>query len=224
MEVLAAQSQREVVRSRHRTLAAMTAQTVEQGRFLGGRPPYGYRLVDAGPHPNRAHAAWGRRRQRLDPDPVAAPTVRWIFAERLTGRSVAGIARELNERGVLCPSATDPARNRHRSGQSWNLRSVAVILANPHANGVDAGRRADLAQTGHPGPTRDHPLRFGIASLPHDRPLDGVVREGCRPIASSGPGRQERNPSRCCVTSCPATPKGQTAPARASKLERFDDH
>lgn len=38
MQVLAAQSQREVVRSRHRTVAAMTAQTVEQGRFLGGRP------------------------------------------------------------------------------------------------------------------------------------------------------------------------------------------
>jgi site-specific DNA recombinase len=48
MQVLAAQSQREVVRSRHRTLAAMMVQAVEQGRFLGGRPPYGYRLVDAG--------------------------------------------------------------------------------------------------------------------------------------------------------------------------------
>ena len=45
MNVLAAQSQREVVRARHQTLAAMTVQTVEQGRFLGGRPPYGYRLV-----------------------------------------------------------------------------------------------------------------------------------------------------------------------------------
>ena len=85
MQVLAAQSQREVVRSRHRTVAAMTAQTVEQGRFLGGRPPYGYRLVDAGPHPNRAHAAWGRRRQRLDPDPVTARHVQWIFAERKGG-------------------------------------------------------------------------------------------------------------------------------------------
>lgn len=36
MRVLAAQSQREVVRSRHRTLAAMTVQAVQQGRYLGG--------------------------------------------------------------------------------------------------------------------------------------------------------------------------------------------
>ena len=122
-------------------MAAMTAQTVEQGRFLGGRPPYGYRLVDAGPHPNRAHAAWGRRRQRLDPDPVTARYVRWIFAERLAGRSVAGIARELNERGVPCPSTADPGRNRHRRGWAWNLRSVAVILANPRYTGREVWSR-----------------------------------------------------------------------------------
>jgi site-specific DNA recombinase len=148
MQVLAAQSQREVVRSRHRTVAAMTAQTVEQGRFLGGRPPYGYRLVDAGPHPNRAHASWGRRRQRLDPDPVTARHVRWIFAERLAGRSVAGIARELSERGVLCPSAADPERNRHRGGQAWNLRSVAVILANPRYTGREVWHRHQCAKLG----------------------------------------------------------------------------
>jgi hypothetical protein len=135
MQVLAAQSQREVVRSRHRTVAAMTAQTVEQGRFLGGRPPYGYRLVDAGPHPNRAHAAWERRCQQLSPDPATAPHVRWMFAERLARRSVASIARELNEQGVPCLSAADPERNRHRGGQGWNLRSVAVILANPRYTG-----------------------------------------------------------------------------------------
>jgi hypothetical protein len=56
-------------------------------------------------------------------------------AERLAGRSVAGIAREMNERGVPCPSAADPERNRHRGGQLWNLRSVAVILANPRYTG-----------------------------------------------------------------------------------------
>lgn len=49
--LLGAQSKREVLRSRFRVLAAMRAQARDQGRYLGGRPPYGYRLVDAGPHP-----------------------------------------------------------------------------------------------------------------------------------------------------------------------------
>jgi Recombinase len=115
--------------------AAMTAQTIEQGRYMGGRPPYGYRLADAGPHPNQAHAAWGRRWRRLAPAPDTAPHVRWMFAARLAGYSVAGIARELNERGVPCPSAADQQRNRHRGGRGWNLRSVAVILANPRYTG-----------------------------------------------------------------------------------------
>jgi len=166
MQVLAAQSQREVVRSRHRTMAAMRVQAVEQGRFLGGRPPYGDRLVDAGPHPNRAHAVWGRRRQRLDPDPVTARHVRWMFAERLTGRSVAGIARELNERGVPCPSTADSERNRHRRGAAWNLRSVAVILANPRYTGREVWSRHQGA--GLDGQRRTNPAEWAISrSLAH---------------------------------------------------------
>ncbi|OXM60507.1 recombinase family protein [Amycolatopsis vastitatis] len=152
MTVLGAQSQREVLRARHRTLAAMRAQVRMQGRYLGGRPPYGYRLVDAGPHPNRTHAGWGRRLQRLDPDPVTAPHVKWIFAKRLSGRSAASIARELNERGVPSPSAlnergvpspsaADPGRNRHRSGQTWSLRTIVEILRNPRYTGREAWDR-----------------------------------------------------------------------------------
>lgn len=70
--MLGAQSRREVQPSRFRVLAAMRTQTVEQGRYLGGRPPYGHRLVDASPHPTAAHARWGRRLHRLDPDPATA--------------------------------------------------------------------------------------------------------------------------------------------------------
>lgn len=139
--VLGAQSEREVLRARHRTLAATRAQVRCQGRYLGGRPPYGYRLVDAGPHPDRAHAGWGRRLQRLDLDSGTAPQVRWIFAERLAGRSAAGIARELNERGVPCPSAMDPGRNRHRRGAGWSLRTVVEILRNPRYTGREVWGR-----------------------------------------------------------------------------------
>jgi site-specific DNA recombinase len=143
--VLGAKAKREVVRARHRTLAAMRAQTVEQGRFLGGRPLYGYRLVDAGPHPNRAEAAWGKRLQRLDPDPVAATHVRWMFARRLEGRSLAGIARELIDRGVLCPSRDDPGRNRNRVGGRWSVTTVKTILANPRYTGREVWNRRQAA-------------------------------------------------------------------------------
>jgi hypothetical protein len=53
MLALGLQSKREITRTRIRVRAAMAAQTREQGRYLGGRPPYGYRLADAGPHPTR---------------------------------------------------------------------------------------------------------------------------------------------------------------------------
>ena len=146
---LGAIAQREVSRVRHRTLAAMRAQACEQGRFLGGRPPYGYRLVDAGPHPNRAQAAWGKRLQRLDPEPVTAAHVRWMFARRLAGRSLAGIARELNERGVLCPSVGDPERNRNRLGGMWSVPTVGAILANPRYTGREVwNRRQATDRTG----------------------------------------------------------------------------
>jgi site-specific DNA recombinase len=139
--LLGYQSRREVLRSRFRTAAAMRVQARDQGRHLGGRPPYGYRLVDAGPHPNQAHARWGRRLHRLDPDPITAPHVRWIFAQRLAGESAAGIACALNHLSVPPPSAHDPGRNPHRSGQAWTLRTVAEILANPRYTGRQVWNR-----------------------------------------------------------------------------------
>lgn len=139
--LLGHQSEREVLRARRRTTRAMCTQAQEQGRHLGGRPSYGYRLVDAGPHPNRIHAQWGRRLHRLDPDPVTAPHVRWIFARRLAGDSAAGIARALNERNVPSPAAHDPGRNRHRIGTVWTLRTVAEILANPRYTGRQVWNR-----------------------------------------------------------------------------------
>jgi hypothetical protein len=119
----------------------MQAQAREQGRHLGGRPLYGYRIVDAGPHPNSAHAAWGRRLHRLEPDPQTAPWVRWIFARRLEGHSIAGIARTLNEMGVPCPSAVDRERNSHRPGEAWRQRTVAAIVANPRYTGRQVWNR-----------------------------------------------------------------------------------
>jgi hypothetical protein len=48
-----------------RVRAAMAAITATEGRYLDGRLPYGYRLADAGPHPNPSKAADGKRLHRL---------------------------------------------------------------------------------------------------------------------------------------------------------------
>jgi len=151
MVLLGAQAQREVVRARHRVLAAMRVQARVQGRFLGGRPPYGYRLADAGPHPNPIHAHWGRRLHVLEPDPRTAPWVEWMFVQRSHGRSVASLVRELNARGVPCPASADPQRNSHRSGDRWIVRTVAMILDNPRYTGRQVWNRRSTAGRGTGG-------------------------------------------------------------------------
>ena len=141
MLALGLSSKREITRTRIRVRTAMATQTRKQGRYLGGRPPYGYRLGDAGPHPNKAYAAWGRRAHRLEPDPATAPVVRWMFAQRLAGHSTARITRALNDAGIPCPSSADPGRNPRRSGAGWTLRTVAAILANPRYTGRQVWNR-----------------------------------------------------------------------------------
>ena len=149
MLALGLSSKREITRTRIRVRTAMAAQTREQGRYLGGRPPYGYRLGDAGPHPNKAHAAWGRRAHKLEPDPETAPVVRWMFAQRLAGHGAARITRALNDAGIPCPSAADPAGTRTgrvRGGRcaqwrrSWATRGTRPAGVEPAAHRFRPGR------------------------------------------------------------------------------------
>ena len=86
----------------------MAAQAKIEGRFLGGRPPFGYRLADAGPHPNPAKAADGKRLHRLEPDPKTGRVVQRIFREYIGGRGIYAIAEGLTRDGILSPSQTDP--------------------------------------------------------------------------------------------------------------------
>jgi hypothetical protein len=187
--LLATQSQREVLRARHRVLAAMHNQATQQGRYLGGRPPYGYQLIDAGPHPNPADARWGRRLQRLAPDLRTAPHVTWMFRQRLAGHSVASIARHLNERGILCPSGADPDRNRHRTRSAWTLRTVAVILANPRYTGRQTWNRRP---TDTSGPASTPALSAKPAHPPLVTEQDFVAAQQIRATRPASDGQARR--------------------------------
>jgi DNA invertase Pin-like site-specific DNA recombinase len=117
-------------RTRLRVANAMRAHA-QAGRWLGGRPPYGYRIADAGPHTNPSKAASGARLHQLAPDPETAPVVRRIFDMYLAGAGYKQIAAVLTNEGIPSPSAHDPKRNSHRPGHSWAMSAVRAILGNP---------------------------------------------------------------------------------------------
>ena len=103
------ESERQHVQARVRT--AMDAQVVNEGRHQGGRAPYGYTVVDGGPHPNPRKAAEGYRLRVLAIDEPSADVVRRIFAEYLDGNGDRAIATGLNRNGISCPSARRPDQN-----------------------------------------------------------------------------------------------------------------
>jgi site-specific DNA recombinase len=137
MSLYGGMSKGERTRIKTRVRTAMGAQAAIEGRFLGGRPPYGYTLVDVGPHPNPGKAAVGQRLRQLAPDPISAPVVQRIFSEFLEGAGLHAIAAGLTRDGIPSPSAHDPARNPHRqqSGGAWAKSAVRAILANPRYTG-----------------------------------------------------------------------------------------
>ena len=136
MTLFGGMSKGERSRIRTRVRNAMAAQAATQGRFLGGRPPHGYRLADAGPHPNPGKAALGIRIHRLEPDPVTAPVVVRIFEEYVSGKGLFSIADGLTRDGVSSPSAYDRVRNSHRNGEGWSKSAIRAILVNPRYTAV----------------------------------------------------------------------------------------
>jgi site-specific DNA recombinase len=141
MTLFGGMSKGERTRVKTRVRAAMSAQTATQGRFLGGRPPYGYQLVDAGPHPHPGKAAVGARLHRLEPDPATAEVVARIFELFLAGHGYYAIAEQLTAEGIPSPAGYDRARNPHRPGRAWARSAVRAILHNPRYTGYQVWGR-----------------------------------------------------------------------------------
>ena len=75
-----------------------------EGRYLGGRPPYGYQLVRTGvPHPNPEKARQGVQLTNLVVDPQTSKVVVQIFAWRVEGLGFRTIAARLTSEGSHAP-------------------------------------------------------------------------------------------------------------------------
>jgi DNA invertase Pin-like site-specific DNA recombinase len=141
MSVFGGMSKGERNRIKIRVRTAMATQTQVEGRYLGGRPPYGYTLADLGPHPNPAKAADGRRLHGLIPDDNTASIVRRIYSEFLAGNGLYVIAEGLTADGIASPSGYDRKRNPHRPGLAWSKSAIRVILTNPRYTGHQVWNR-----------------------------------------------------------------------------------
>jgi site-specific DNA recombinase len=141
MSVFGGMSKGERNRIKVRVRTAMATQTQVEGRYLGGRPPYGYTLADLGPHPNPAKAADGRRLHGLVPDDNTPAIVRRINTEFLAGNGLYVIAESLTADAIPSPSGYDRKRNPHRPGLAWSKSAIRVILTNPRYTGHQVWNR-----------------------------------------------------------------------------------
>lgn len=122
----------------------------EAARWAGGKPPYGYRIVDSG------HG------KTLEIDPHAYPVIRRIVDEITHGNPLADICNGLNHDGVVSPA------DHHRvceagedadTGSPWRTWPMKHMLSSPtlvghvHLSGV-------TVRDGKGEPVRmcDHPL------------------------------------------------------------------
>jgi DNA invertase Pin-like site-specific DNA recombinase len=107
-------------------------ENASRGFHNGGRPPYGYTLVQV--------KDGVRTRTKLDPDPRTAPIVRCIFQECLDGKGLKTIARSLNTDRI--PTVT---------GKKWGATSLEKILHNEAYTGtlVWGKRKKDAGLTGN---------------------------------------------------------------------------
>ena len=162
MSLFGGLSKAERARIQRRVRNAMQTMARAGGRYLGGRPPYGYRLVPVSPHPNAEKARVGATLNRLEPDPVTAPVVERIFTERLAGAGYSAIARGLNIEGIPSPSQHDPARNSHRNGPGWADSAVRAILRNARYTGheVFGRQRRDYELIDLSSPAEGHVRRM----------------------------------------------------------------
>ena len=188
---------------------AAKEQQAQTGRFQGGRPPYGYRIVSTGqPHPNPEKARWGAELQRLEPDPDTAPWVQQIFAWRCQGDGYGSIAARLDDLAVPCPSAYDRARNRHRAGKAWNRSAVAAIVRNPRYKGDDVYGRYRKVERLY---DRNDPSAGFVSKLVPADESTWVIIEGSVPALVSADEWAQAQPARSDA------PKGGRRPDQPSR-------
>lgn len=95
-----------------RKIRASLLVRMEEGSFIGSRPPYGYQAVRRNIN--------GTRLRTLHIHPETAPTVQYLFESAASGIRPSVLAAELNQGGFASPG-----------GAQWTANTIIKILHNP---------------------------------------------------------------------------------------------
>lgn len=111
-----------------KNIKQVVRKVVEEGRYWGAIPPYGYLF-----------SADGNRTLVIDKE--TAPIVRYIFDRRLERAGYSEIARELENKGIPCPydyltGKGYSCRGKQEIKKIWNRDALYNILTNPVYTGV----------------------------------------------------------------------------------------
>lgn len=109
----------------------------QRGEFIGAFAPYGY-LKDSS------------NKNRLVIDPVVCDVVKRIYGMYLKGKSLRGIASDLNQEHVLSPAGYKALTTAYKGGKTinflWNPETIKQILTNPtYAGCLSQGKTEKLS-------------------------------------------------------------------------------
>ena len=113
----------------------------EQGKYSAGQTLYGYRKKKGDKH-------------SLELDPESSSIVREIFDMRLAGMRLVDIARNLNDRGIPCPTALCWKKGRVATRQNkgrklyWTGNVVGQVLGNEMYTGCVINFRSGVNERG----------------------------------------------------------------------------
>lgn len=113
-----AQLERDAIRDRS---GAGMERVARQGKWLGGRPAFGYQIVDG----------------KLALNPEQAKTVEEIFRMFISGSRMNAIARHLNAQGVIHPMGLDEGGE----NRLWHEATVSKLLRDSLYSGVFTWRK-----------------------------------------------------------------------------------
>lgn len=150
--------------------------SVQNGNFIGQRPPYGY---------NKTVIREGKRkRHTLEPDPEKAPIVKMIFEMYANGTSANQIARTLTDMGI-----------KTANGGKWTASSIKPMLTNDHYIGmVHWNRRTTVKVVENGEIIATHPRHKEYPSYPgrHEPIIERELWDAVQAIRGQMPPVKEK--------------------------------